>query len=85
MPQGESFILMGVGGLFIILGLVGLLRGRGEEKGYYDTLATRPDVREYLEHTPERPEPGSLRIGGWIAVAIGSLMLALGGAFLLWG
>ncbi len=85
MPQRDSFILMGVGGGFIILGIVALLWGRGEEKGYYDSIAARPDVREYLEHTPDRPEPGSLKIGGWIAIAIGLVMLAVGGAFLLRG
>ena len=84
MPQRDSFILMGVGGLFILLGLAALLWGKREEKGYYDSLYTRTDVKEFLEHTPERPEPGALKIGGWIAIAIGLVMLALGGAFLLW-
>lgn len=85
MPQTDSFIMMGVGGLFIILGVVALLWGRREEKSYYDSIYTRTDVKEFLNHTPDRPEPGALRIGGWIALAIGLLMLALGGAFLLWG
>jgi len=85
MPEKECFILIGVGGFFVLLGLVGLLWGRREEKGYYDSLHTRTDVREFLEHTPERPEPGSLRIGGWITIALGVVMLALGGVFLLQG
>ncbi len=85
MPQMDSFIMMGVGGLFVILGVVALLWGRREEKSYYDSIYTRTDVKEFLNHTPNRPEPGALRIGGWIAMAIGLLMLALGGAFLLWG
>lgn len=85
MPQKDSFILMGVGGLFILLGLASLLWGKREDKGYYDSLRTRTDVREFLEHTPERPELGALQMGGWISIAIGLLMLALGGAFLLWG
>jgi len=76
---------MGVGGLFILLGLASLLWGKREDKGYYDSLRSRTDVREFLEHTPNRPELGALKTGGWIAIAIGLLMLALGGAFLLWG
>jgi hypothetical protein len=40
--------------------------------------------REFLEHEPERPEPGALKIGGWIAIAIGLPMMAMGGAFWLW-
>jgi len=76
---------MGLGGLFILLGLAGIIWGKREEKSYYDALSTRPDVREFLEHWPQRPEPGALKIGGWIAMAIGLLMLVMGGAFLLWG
>lgn len=85
MPRYDSFILMGLGGLFILLGLGGIIWGRREEKSYYDALSTRPDVREFLEHWPQRPEPGALKIGGWIAIALGLLMLVTGGAFLLWG
>ena len=85
MLERDCFILMGLGGLFILLGLAALLWGRREEKGYYDSLSTRTDVREYLEHSPEHPELGALKIGGWIAIAIGVIMLALGGAFLLRG
>ena len=81
MPLYDWFILMSMGGLFILLGLAAIIRGRSEEKSYYDSLSTRPDVREYLE----RPKPSSLKIGGWIAVVIGLLMLAMGGIILLWG
>jgi len=76
---------MGMGGLFVILGLLALFRGRGEEKIYYNGIASRRDVREFVEHQPERPEPGALRIGGWIAIAVGLIMLAIGGGFLIWG
>jgi len=82
MPQ--HLILISMGGLFIILGLATLFWGRREEKEYYDSLSSRPDVREYLEHQPSRPEPGALKIGGWIAIAIGLLLLAMGGAFWFW-
>ena len=83
MPQ--HFILIIMGGLFIILGLAALFRGRGEEKTYYDAISTRPDAREFLEHQPQHPEPGALKIGGWIAIAVGILMLAMGGGLWLWG
>ena len=85
MLQADWFILMSVGGLFLLLGLVAIMRGRGEEKSYYNAISSRPDVREYLEHKPERPEPGALKIGGWIAIAIGLVMLAMGSAFWFWG
>ena len=81
----DYFILMGMGGLFILLGLAAIIWGKTEEKGYYSSLSTRTDMREYLEHSPQRPESGALKVGGWIAMAIGLLMVVMGGAFLLWG
>ena len=85
MSDGEWFILIGLGGLFILLGLAAFLWGKIEEKSYYNSISARHDAREFLEHKPERPEPGALKIGGWIAMAIGLLLLVMGGAFLLWG
>ena len=85
MSHGDWFIIMGMGGVFILLGIIAFFRGKREEKSYYNSIASRHDVREFLEHEPERPEPGALKIGGWIAMAIGLLMLIMGGAFLLWG
>ena len=85
MPQGDCFILMGVGGLFIILGLAIVICGKREEKGYFNSLSTRAgDLREFMEHWPHRPQPGALKIGGWIAIVIGLLVLAAGVAFWLW-
>ena len=84
MPPHDLFILMGMGGLFILLGLAAIIWGKSEEKSYYDSLSTRPDLREFLEHRPQRPQPVALMIGGWIAVTIGLLMLAMGGIILLW-
>ncbi len=80
----DWLVLLGMGGLFILLGLVTIVWGRSEEKNYYDSLSTRPDKREFLEHWPPRPQFGALKIGGRIAIAIGALMLALGGGFWLW-
>ena len=84
MSDSSWLILMSMGGAFIFLSLVAFIRGKREEKSYYNAIASRHDAREFLEHKPERPEPGALKIGGWIALAIGLLMIAMGGAFLLW-
>lgn len=84
MPEGDYLILMGMGGLFVLLGIASMLWGKQEKKSYYDAMATRSDAREFLEHEPERPEPGALKIGGWIAIAIGLLMVVMGSAFWLW-
>ena len=85
MPQGSLFVLMGMGGVFILLGLAAIIWDRYEEKNYYDSISGRPDTREFLERWPQRPQFGALKIGGWIAIAIGVLMLVIGGAVWLWG
>ncbi len=81
----DWLILMGVGGLFILLGWATIFWGQREQKSYDNLLATRDDLREFLQHWPERSEPGALKVGGWIAVAIGLLLLVLGAVFWLWG
>lgn len=84
MPSGDYFILMGMGGVFLILGLAAIIWGKREEKGYYNSLAARTgDLREFMDRWPPRPQPGALKIGGWIAIAIGLLMLVTGVAFWL--
>jgi hypothetical protein len=85
MPQHDLFVLMGMGGLFILLGLAAIIWGRSEEKSYYNSISTRFDVREFLERWPHWPQFGALKIGGRIAIAIGVLMLVTGGALWLWG
>jgi len=85
MPLHDWFILMGTGGLFVLLGLAVVIWGKSEEKSYYDSLSTHADLREFLEHRPQQPQPVALKIGGWIAVAVGLAMLAMGGAIFLWG
>jgi len=76
---------MGMGGVFILLGLVAIIWGKSEEKDYYDSLSTRTDVREFLERSPQRPGLGALEIGGWISIMVGLVMVAMGGVFWLWG
>ena len=83
MPYEDCFILMGVGGVFIILGLAAIIWGKREEKSYFESIATRTDdLREFMEHWPFRPQPGALKIGGWIAITAGVHVLFTGVA--LW-
>jgi hypothetical protein len=85
VTSGEYFIPIGIGGFFAIVGIILIFLGRGEERRYYESLARRPDAREFLERWPARPRVGTLKIGGWIALAVGVLLMAMGGAFWLWG
>jgi amino acid transporter len=78
MPQTDVIVLVILGCVFIILGIALMIWGKKEETNYYNTLSTRPDTREFMEHWPGRPQFGALKIGGWIAVAIGLLMLIWG-------
>lgn len=85
MPRGDWLMILAAGGIFLLLGIGAYIWGRSEENSYYNSMpARRFDVREYLERSPFRPEPGALKIGGWIAIAIGLLMLLSGGALWLW-
>lgn len=85
MPRGDWFALMGMGGVFILLGLGAIIWGRAEEKRYYNSLTSRSDAREFLEHWPPRIEPGALILGGRIAIIVGLFMAIMGSVFLLVG
>ncbi|MFH1003796.1 MAG: hypothetical protein V1780_06600 [Chloroflexota bacterium] len=86
MSGDDYLIMLGAGGFFLLLGVILVVWGRAEEKGYYEGTASRLDMREYLEQDPsEHPGLGALKIGGWIAVALGLMMAAVGGAFWRWG
>ncbi len=80
----DSSILIGVGGLFLVIGILMYTWGKREEDSYYSEVAKRPgDTREFMEHWPPRPQPGALKIGGVIAISLGGVLLVAGGVFCL--
>ncbi len=82
----DSVMLVIVGGVFLSIGLALVLWGKKEEKDYYNRLSSRPgDAREFIEHWPFRQQPGALKMGGWITVAIGLVMLLTGGILFFFG
>ena len=77
MSNADWLLPMVVGGIFILLGLAGILWSRREQESYDYQLSSRADLREFLEHWPSRPEPGSLKVGGWIGVVVGLVLFFL--------
>lgn len=78
MTLGQWFILLVSGGVFLILGIAGIIWGRLEEKRIFEALAGQRDLREFtLEHV-ETPQPGALKTGGWIAIVLGLVLLITG-------
>ncbi len=75
--SGQDAIVLIVGLLFIVVGVVMMLGGHGEERYYYDRLSRKRDLREFITHNPERPEPGSLKTGGWICIAVGLVIIGV--------
>jgi hypothetical protein len=81
----DLVIMIIIGGVFVILGIIGIFWGRKEENIYYGSVSERTDVREFLDHSPGRPEPNSLRTGGKICIAVGIVVLLVSLGFFLGG
>ncbi len=77
----DGWIVIGLGVLFVALGIGTFIWGQKELVAYYEAITQRIDVREFVERSPLRPEPEALKIGGIIAGVVGVVMV-LGGIFL---
>lgn len=75
--------ILGLGGFFVLLGIIFILENRKEKKRYYNSiLLTQKDIKESITHEPERPWLNAWQIGGRIALIIGIMLLIVGGV--LW-
>jgi len=75
--------ILGMGGFFLLLGIIFILWSKREQKGYYNSiLLTQKDIRESLTHEPGRPWLSAWQIGGMISLIVGSMLLIGGGV--LW-
>ncbi len=76
--SGDWFIFVIIGGVLFILGVGAIIWGMVEEKRIFEALAKKPDLREFSLKHIESPQPGALKIGGWIAVGLGVLVIVAG-------
>ncbi len=72
-----------IGAVIFLLGIGLIIWGAREATNYYNSLITGFDLREFFSHWPPRPQPGALKTGGWIAIAVG-IVLAVFGGILYW-
>lgn len=81
--MSQRFVLLLIGGFFVLLGVAAIIWDRLEKNKYFDTIAHRPDIREFLTGWPNRPQFGALKTGGFISIILG-IVLFLGGLFRWW-
>ena len=83
MSLANYQIILGMGGLFVFLGIIFILWNRREKKKYYNSiLLTRRDIREAITHEPERLWLHAWQIGGRVSLILGIVLLIIGG--ILW-
>jgi hypothetical protein len=85
MTYHDLYVMIILGGGFLLLGIIGLLWGKKEEGAYYGSVSEQIDVREYVDRNPSRPEPVALKIGGRISIIVGLVLLIVSLGFYLWG
>ena len=80
MPLVTCQAILGMGGFFILLGIIFILWNRREKNKYYnDILLTERDVKEAITHEPERSWLSAWQIGATICFIVGIAMAIAGG------
>ena len=83
MSAASYQILLGLGGFFVLLGIIFILGNRREKKKYYNhILLTQRDIKETITHEHERFWLQAWLIGGRISLILGIVLLITGG--ILW-
>jgi hypothetical protein len=80
MAAASYQVILGMGGFFVFLGIVFILWNKREKQRYYNSiLLTRRDIKETITHEHERFWLHAWRIGGWISLIVGIILLIIGG------
>ncbi|MFO7997222.1 MAG: hypothetical protein R6U93_08850 [Dehalococcoidia bacterium] len=75
--------ILGMGGFFVLLGIIFVIWNKKEKQRYYNSiLLTRRDIKESLTHDPDRPWLHAWQVGGRISLIVGIMLLIIGGV--LW-
>jgi 3-deoxy-D-manno-octulosonic-acid transferase len=83
MLQSSYQVILGMGGFFVLLGIIFILWNKKEKKKYYNSiLLTRRDIKETITHEHERFWLHAWQIGGRISLIVGIVLLIIGG--ILW-
>jgi len=80
MLQGSYQVILGMGGFFVLLGIIFIFGNKREKKRYYNSiLLTRRDIKETITHEHERFWLHAWQIGGRISLIVGIVLLIIGG------
>ncbi len=85
MTYPDSLMLTVMGGVFVAVGAGIFFKGKIDAKKEYDTLTSRTDMKEFIEHSPEHSKAGVFKLGGMISIIIGLVMLGIVGGLRFWG
>ena len=83
MTDIDSFIMIGIGGFFLLLSLFALWWARSEQHGVNNALSRRSDLKEFVSGGPMRLGPEAIRIGWRLLFTVGLVVLITGVIFLL--
>jgi hypothetical protein len=84
MLEGSYQVILGLGGLFVLLGIIFILGNRREKRKYYNSiLLTQRDIKETITHEHERFWLQAWQIGGRISLIVGIVLLIIGGILAL--
>jgi len=83
MSDLDSYIMIGIGGFFLLLSLLAFLFAGSEQRGINNALSHRADLREFGAGGPLSMGPEAIRIGGRLLFTVGLVILIVGAIFLL--
>lgn len=82
MSHDSSWIMIGMGGFFLILSIMCFGEARTEDKRLDNALSRRMDVQEFVLG-PIHIESAALRWGGWVLLVLALVLIIMGIVYLV--